>query len=396
MQMGNLTAFILFLYFFSLHQSLAAAAATTYNVLDLGAKPDGATDSTAALSRAWSAACASNKPTTIYVPRGRFLLRNVHFRGPCRNKAITVRIDGTLVAPANFNAIGKSGNWLLFEGADGVSVRGGTLDAQGPALWECKKSRGKDCPSGATTLGMTKSKNMEIIGLTSLNSQMFHIVINGCENVKLQGVRVSASGNSPNTDGIHVQLSTGVTILSTKISTGDDCVSIGPGTKNLWIENVTCGPGHGISIGSLGKDFEEAGVENVTVRSVNFKNTQNGLRIKTWGRPSKGFVRGVVFQHALMTNVQNPIVIDQNYCPNNNNCPGQVSGVKISDVSYEDIQGTSATEVAVKFDCSKANPCERIRLENVKLSYKNRRAEASCSNAAGSVSGLIEPTSCLY
>jgi hypothetical protein len=24
-----------------------------------------------------------------------------------------------------------------------------------------------------------------------------------------------------------------------------------------------------------------------------------------------------------MTNVQNPIVIDQNYCPDNINCPGQ-------------------------------------------------------------------------
>lgn len=96
------------------------------------------------------------------------------------------------------------------------------------------------------TLGFTNSNNILISGLTSLNSQKFHIVINGCQNVKLQGVRVSASGDSPNTDGIHVQLSSGVTILDTKIKTGDDCVSIGPGASNLWIENVACGPGHGI------------------------------------------------------------------------------------------------------------------------------------------------------
>jgi polygalacturonase len=62
----------------------------------------------------------------------------------------------------------------------------------------------------------------------------------------VQGVRVSAAGDSPNTDGIHVQSSTGVTILNSRIGTGDDCVSIGPGTSNLWIENVACGPGHGI------------------------------------------------------------------------------------------------------------------------------------------------------
>ncbi|KAL0382008.1 UNVERIFIED_CONTAM: Polygalacturonase [Sesamum calycinum] len=114
------------------------------------------------------------------------------------------------------------------------------------------------------------------------------------------------------------------------------------------------------------------------------------------GKSKQRVVKGVLFQHAVMTNVQNPIVIDQNYCPDHKNCPGQVSGVKISDVSYQDIQGTSATQVAVKFDCSKTSPCQGIRLENVKLSYKNRAAEASCSNAGGTTAGVIQPSSCLY
>lgn len=82
--------------------------------------------------------------------------------------------------------------------------------------------------------------------MSSLNSQMFHVIVDGCNNVRLQKMKVSASGNSLNTDGIHIQDSSGVTILNTRIGTGDDCVSIGPGTSNLWIENVSCGPGHGI------------------------------------------------------------------------------------------------------------------------------------------------------
>lgn len=96
------------------------------------------------------------------------------------------------------------------------------------------------------TLGFSNSNNVAITGLTSLNSQMFHIVINGCKNVKLQDVKVYAPGKSPNTDGIHVQLSSDISILDSIISTGDDCVSIGPGTSNLWIQNIACGPGHGI------------------------------------------------------------------------------------------------------------------------------------------------------
>ncbi|KAK3008212.1 hypothetical protein RJ639_015030, partial [Escallonia herrerae] len=370
------------------------AIPVTYNVLSLGAKPDGKTDSTKSLISAWAAACGSPRPAKIYVPPGRYLVQQVHFRGVCQNKAITFGIDGTLVAPSDYNVLGSVGNWILFEGVNGVTISGGILDGQGTGLWACKASS-KLCPSGATTLGFVNSNNVVISGLTSLNSQMFHIVINGCRNAKLQGVKVVASGTSPNTDGIHVQLSSGVTILRSKISTGDDCVSIGPGTANLWIGKVVCGPGHGISIGSLGKDLQEAGVQNVTIKTATFKGTQNGVRIKAWGRPSSGFVQGVLFQHVVMINVQNPIVIDQNYCPRNLNCPGQVSGVKVRDVTYQDIHGTSATQVAVKFDCSRNNPCSGIRLEDVKLTYQNHPAAASCANAGGSSSGLVEPTSCL-
>lgn len=78
------------------------------------------------------------------------------------------------------------------------------------------------------------------------------------------------------------------------------------------------------SIGSLGKEQEDDGVQNVTVKTVTFTGTQNGLRIKSWGRPSTGFARNILFQHALMVNVKNPIVIDQNYCPGEKGCPGQV------------------------------------------------------------------------
>lgn len=75
---------------------------------------------------------------------------------------------------------------------------------------------------------------------------MFHIVINGCQDIHIEEVNVTAASDSPNTDGIHVQYSRNVMITNSSIQTGDDCISIGPGTKNLWIESITCGPGHGI------------------------------------------------------------------------------------------------------------------------------------------------------
>ena len=73
----------------------------------------------------------------------------------------------------------------------------------------------------------------------------------------------------------------------------------------------------------------------------------------------------------------------------------QASGVKISDVTYQDIHGTSATEVAVKFDCSSKNPCSGIKLEDVNLTYNNQNAEASCENVGGTTEGIVRPKSCL-
>ncbi|CAN1288946.1 unnamed protein product [Linum perenne] len=387
--MNNSVVSLIFLLIALLSQAAAVAAGPQFNVMQFGAKPDGKTDSTKAFVAAWKQACGSTKPVTLYVPKGRFLTRSIELKGPCKNNAIFIRIDGTLVAPSDIWAIGNNPNWIGFQYVNGVTISGGILDGQGAGLWACKTARRK-CPTGVTTLGFSFSKNVLVSGLTSLNSQMFHIVINFCNNVKLKGVKVTAPGNSPNTDGIHVQMSTGVSIVNTRIGTGDDCVSIGPGANNLWIENVSCGPGHGISIGSLGKDVKEEGVQNVTVKTTTFTGTTNGVRIKAWGKKSNGFARNILFQHSTMNNVQNPIIIDQRFI-----MYMQASGVKVSDVTYQDIHGTSATQVALKFDCSKRNPCRGIRLDNVRLTYKNQPAVASCANAAGTTYGLVQPNSCL-
>ncbi|KAK7826110.1 polygalacturonase, partial [Quercus suber] len=373
----------------SMFISLVLADPTIYNVVSYGAKPDGKTDSAEAFLSAWTKACASMQPATIYVPAGKFALGQVTFIGPCYDK-VNVMLIGTLVAPSDYTVLGNKAYWIVFEHIDGLAVSGngildgqadptiynvvsygakpdgktdsaqaflsawtkacasmqpatiyvpagkfalgqhidrltvsgnGILDGQGTSFWVCKSS-GKSCPLGATTLEFTNSNNIVVSGLTSINSQMFHIVVNACNNVNMQGVRVIAAGNSINTNGIHVQLSSNVTILNSNMQTGDDCISVGPGTINMWIENVACGPGHGISIGSLGKNQQETGVQNVTITTTNFTGTQNGVRIKSWPRPSNEFARNIIFEHVNMVNVQNPIIIDQNYCPSKD-CPYQ-------------------------------------------------------------------------
>ncbi|KAJ8458171.1 hypothetical protein OPV22_031097 [Ensete ventricosum] len=364
---------------------LAPATARSYNVSDYGAMPDGRTDAANPFLNAWAAACSSTEPAAIYVPAGRFLISQATFKGPCKNNATRIFVDGTLVAPSTYCAVP---NWLLFMAVRGLSIFGGTIDGQGQAFWACRKA-GRRCPQGAMSLTVAKSKKVLISGLTSLNSELFHIAIFGSSSIQIQGATISAPAHSPNTDGIHIQKSSDVTVIDTSIETGDDCISIGEGTTNVWIEKVSCGPGHGISIGSLGGTPSEAGVQNITVTWVAFSGTENGLRIKTWGKPYAGYVKGVNFAHATMDNVQFPIVVDQNYCPYNS------SGIKISQVAYTDIQGSSATEVALKFDCSASNPCSEIMMHNINLTYQNNQALTYCKNAHGITSGVMKPPGCI-
>ncbi|KAL0671829.1 hypothetical protein Bca4012_034533 [Brassica carinata] len=356
---------LIFLDFILISSLAKPTPITSLSVLTYGAKPDGSKDSTKAFLAAWQVACASPNPTTIIVPKGRFLVGNLVFQGTkCTSAPISFRIAGSIIAPEDFRVIASSLQWIMFDGVTNVSIYGGVLDAQGSSLWKCKNSGGKKCPTGAKTLLFTDSNNISIYGLTSINSQKFHIDIDQSNNVKIDGVKVSADGDSPNTDGIHIENSHSVNITNSRIGTGDDCISIGPGSTYVSIQGIQCGPGHGISIGSLGRSEDEQGVENVMVSNVDFMSTDNGVRIKTWGKDSKSFE----------------------------------SGVEISNVRYEDIQGTSNTEVAVMLDCSKDKPCTDIVMGNVNLVLQmvNGSAQASCNNANGLANDVVVPfTPCL-
>lgn len=91
-----------------------------------------------------------------------------------------------------------------------------------------------------------ESGDVLISGVTLLNSEVFHMAIHGSNRVTVQGAKIMAPGDSPNTDGIHVQSSSFVTITGSSFRTGDDCISMGAGSTDVWIEKIYCGPGHGV------------------------------------------------------------------------------------------------------------------------------------------------------
>ncbi|KAH7557278.1 hypothetical protein JRO89_XS11G0100700 [Xanthoceras sorbifolium] len=321
-------------------QFITLKKVSAVSVDDFGAKGDG-TDDSQAFMKAWKQAC-SHPGAVLVVPEEKtYLLKPIRFSGPCK--------ANTTVQPC------------------------------------------KDAP---TALTFYENKNLIVKNLNIEDAQQIHVSFKKCTYVLASNLIVTAPEHSPNTDGIHVTDTQNIQITSSTIRTGDDCISIVNGSQNVKAEDITCGPGHGISIGSLGAGDSKAYVSGVTVNGAKLSGTTNGVRIKTW-QGGSGYASNIKFQNIEMFNVTNPIIVDQNYCDQDKPCKDKVilfiylfiislssSAVEVKNVVYQNIKGTSASKVAVKFDCSKKYPCEGIVLENINLEAESSggAVEASCNN----------------
>ncbi|KAJ4898345.1 Polygalacturonase QRT2 [Raphanus sativus] len=360
-----------------------------FNVNSFGAKANGSDDSQAFM-KAWEAACSSEGTVYIVVPENRaYTLKPVKFSGPCKSSLIVFKIYGKIKAWKNQSDYKERGFWIVFQTVDNLLVEGGgRIDGNGKTWWpkSCKIN-----PELAVTF--VECNNLMVRNIRLENAQQMHMRIQKCENVKALNLMVTSPGDSPNTDGIHVTGSRNILIQNSIIRTGDDCISIVSGSENVKATGITCGPGHGISIGSLGAHNSEAYVSNVVVSKSTLIGTTNGVRIKTW-QGGHGMAKNIIFQDILMQNVTNPIIINQNYCDQPKSCPEQESAVQVSNVLYKNIHGTSSRPEAVIFACSKSIPCQGITMQNVKvvdLISKQDVSKASCSNVKLDTKGSVSP-----
>ncbi|KAF7800774.1 polygalacturonase-like [Senna tora] len=147
--------------------------------------------SSSALKNAWKDACASTNAAKILIPTGTYKIGQVDLRGP-------------------FKALIEVQN-LEFGFLNNSIVR----------------------------------------DITSKDTKIFHVNVLGCNNVTFANFTINAPATSPNTDGIHIGRSSEINIIDSFISTSDDCISLGDGNRNINALRVICGPGHGISVGSL-------------------------------------------------------------------------------------------------------------------------------------------------
>ncbi|KAK9127483.1 hypothetical protein Syun_016280 [Stephania yunnanensis] len=177
-------------------------------------------------------------------------------------------------------------------------------------------------------------------------------------------------------------------------SVGDDCIAISKESSDIKIGGIQCGPGHGISIGSLGQSYSAATVERIHVYNVDFFGTMNGARIKTW-QGGSGYARDITFENLMMVNVENPIVIDQYYCNGQQgSCRNHTSAVKVSNVSFTGVFGSSSNVVAIRLACSQTVKCKNVHLKNIRLTSsvgEKKAALAYCLSVEGTSSPPVVP-----
>ncbi|KAL6144446.1 hypothetical protein ACLB2K_055139 [Fragaria x ananassa] len=374
----------------------------TYNVLDHGAVGDGHRDDSEAFLKAWNASCLDKGTPRLVIPGEKtYLLQPTNFSGPCQSSSIHVEISGKLLAPSPDAWKECVDLWLTFSEVTNLTVSGsGEINGQGSLWWnkydllnyvnnykvQCERPK---------ALRFYRCDSLQLSGLTLADSPRTHISIQYCNYANVSYLQIRAPEDSPNTDGIDISMSSNVNIHDCIIGTGDDCIAVNNGTFIIDIKNIACGPGHGISIGSLGKNGDHNTVENIHVKNCSFNSTMNGARIKTF-QGGSGYARRISFEEITLTTAGHPIIIDQYYCPEHD-CENSTSSVQVSDVTFSGFHGTSKNEQAITLNCSQSVNCVNIVMNNINITsaVASEEVRASCSYVNGTSYATVPQVPCL-
>jgi len=277
--------------------------ATSKNILEYGAKPDGKTLSTKAIQHAIDEVFKAGGGTVV-VPAGTFLTGLVELKS-----RVTLNLaDGSTLLgstsmedysfePGSSGHGGPNPRHLVFAmNADDITISGtGRIDGQGSSFWEASnkpplpedqpwagvashdlavKSGGHPSP----TLLFVNCRRLSIQGIHVENAPGWTLNIVNSDNVNIEGLSIKNPVNGPNTDGIDITGSQNVTISNCSVETGDDAICLK--------SNNPFGP-------------EPRLVKNITVTNCRLSTCCNGFKL---GTESEGGFEGITFSDSVIYN----------------------------------------------------------------------------------------------
>ncbi len=198
-------------------------SAKTFNVLDFGAKGNGATLDTAAIQNAIDAAAADGGQ--VLVPRQKtFLVSTLNLKG-----RIDFHLEGTLLVSTNQSDYSGEGV-LLASNTPNLKITGsGKILGRSLAFmtsydatnewWLFKEWRPK-------MFVLTGCTNLFVRDITFADAPFWGLHMLGCENVLVDNVTVDNRLDVPNNDGIDPDHCRNVEIKNCHVTCGDDAIVI--------------------------------------------------------------------------------------------------------------------------------------------------------------------------
>jgi pectin methylesterase-like acyl-CoA thioesterase len=304
--------------------------AATFDITAYGAIGDGHTLCTGAFEHAIDA-CQQAGGGSVIVPPGNFLTGPFHL---VSHMALVIEKGAVIQStgkPADsglpdplpttqeaLNALRPSLKVLISgRKLTDVAIRGeGIIDGAG-AWWWAHSDRAARDHGGVfvprpNLIVIQNCQRLQVQGVTLRNSPQFHLVPKSCTDVLIDGVKILAPPDSPNTDAIDPSNCRNVLIRHVLTDNGDDNVALKAGgdgpCENITVTDCTFLHGHGVSIGSE----TNGGVRNFLVQRCTFENTGTAIRIKS-SRGRGGIVQDVTYRDITMKNVDQAIYINLFY-----------------------------------------------------------------------------------
>lgn len=311
--------------------------------------------------------------------------------------------------PAYIKEAAHSGEALIYaSNVSNIKIIGeGTLDGNGQADWQEATRLRNDMKKGnydefkklfpgvPPSNGMPRPwlfefdhvKNSTIDGIQLINSPMWTMVIRNSDGIQVKNAKIFNPEDAPNTDGIDIVSSKNIKLSNLDIVTGDDNIAIKSGldknslgsqgiSENIEISNVRMGTGHGLSIGSE----TVHGVRNIKISNVEFKGTDNGIRIKS-ARDRGNVIENISAQNIKMDHVTYPIVLtaiyssmtggyDKNFLTPVEQEAMTATTPIIRNISIKNLTATNALQAGLISGLPES-PIQNMQLQNIHIEAKN-------------------------
>ncbi|KAL2196294.1 glycoside hydrolase family 28 protein [Corynascus similis CBS 632.67] len=327
---------------------------------------------------------------TIVIEEGTYHIRQVMDTMDLRN--VSIEIYGTLIWSADnldyWRRASFDVTYAQRQTAWRIGGRDITMRGFGKALFDGNGQAWIDLANGASNLNgrpisltVWYGTNVWIDGITWRMAQFWHTFVAHSENVTMTNLdmyTLSSNGrSSQNTDGTDTWNSKNIFIANWTVTCGDDCIAVKGNSTNVHVKNVVCTESGATVIGSIGSNaYQPDYVENIVFENITAKHSSNAAWIKTY--PGTGYVRNVTFRNIHFEDVNQPIYLSS-CIYSYNNCDS--SRLQITDVTWQNITGTSRYNVAAAIHCSAAAPCDGFHFEDIDIKPKNGgTAKVLCSN----------------